>query len=82
MLINTVLERLQFNLSGGMVKVQMNHLQIGQTYILQDSTDLINWEGSGVTTFQPSSGTFYFEWPAVNWIFERPQRFYRLQWQP
>jgi uncharacterized repeat protein (TIGR01451 family) len=58
-------------LSGGVLQVSMMGLA-GQTYLIQASTDLVNW--STLTTLMLTNGTGQFADPATA---SYPQRFYR-----
>lgn len=54
-LSNSVLEKLEVHPVGEVLAIQMNHLQIGRDYTLQESVDLAAWYD--LSSFTASSGT-------------------------
>lgn len=74
-LTNTVLETLEATTANGSLGIQMNHLQIGRDYTLQNSIDLKTW--TDVETFTPSAGTNRWSGSPGN----DPAGYFRLNWQ-
>jgi phospholipase/lecithinase/hemolysin len=75
-LTNSILEKLEARIGGGSSNIQMNHLQIGRDYTLQESVDLNKWQD--ITFFTASAGSN--EWTATS--SGATAAFYRLKWQP
>jgi phospholipase/lecithinase/hemolysin len=73
-LTNSVLETLEATAADGAAAIQMNHLQIGRDYTLQQSTDLHIWREA--TSFTASAGTNQWTTAAVG----ASPLFYRLTW--
>jgi len=75
-LTNSILEKLEVQLTNGSAMIAMSHLLIGRDYTLQNSSDLTSW--NDVQTFTASAGI-----NQVSQALETGTRsaFYRLQWQ-
>jgi hypothetical protein len=71
-----ILEELTIAAGDGMPKIQMNHLQIGRDYILQESNDLKTWREA--TSFTASAGTNSWARPEAS----EPTSYFRLKWEP
>jgi phospholipase/lecithinase/hemolysin len=72
---NVVLEKLQFSLSDGSLRIEMEYLQIGRDYTLQKSRNLKNWQD--MISFTASAGTNNWLNPAVD-----SAAYFRLEWNP
>jgi hypothetical protein len=74
-LMNSVLEKLEAVIISGSPNISMNHLLIGRDYLLQESTDLKNWQDTDA--FTATVGTNQCRRSVTN----KSAIYFRLKWQ-
>jgi phospholipase/lecithinase/hemolysin len=75
-LTNSILEKLEVTIVGGLLSLQMNHLQIGRDYTLEKSDDLRVW--TDVLSFTADAGTN--QWTSA--LGAAVAGYYRMKWEP